>query len=104
MAKPLPVEIPHHGIVKVASNINVVRLIKLDGSKSYYQTYRDAGDLDVPVLPVNLDNPTIPIPQEWVRISKEISQFESDDLSDVYIYCCGGDNTKSGYLRVGVLS
>lgn len=99
MSQPTVIEVPHNTIVKIGTNVNRLRALKMEGGKSYYETSRPTGEA-APALPINPDNPRDPITTEWLVIPTMNYLFEDDEASDIYIYCTDGDSKKSGYLRV----
>lgn len=93
MAKPRVIEIPENTVVKVGDGINILTLQKMQTNKKYYQTYRDHSDLDIPEINSN----------EWLEIADNVFRFESENLTDVYIYCDSGTPGINGFLRDGAI-
>ena len=100
MENPNPTTLTDWQWVKVATNIDIGTLHRLESRIHYYQTFRITGD----TAPTN---PTIGIlPEEAVKVfeSGNLEKIESDDKIDVYIMSVNYINGKSytGKIRVDI--
>lgn len=99
MADPAVVECPHNVVTAVVTNVTTADIFPKAGNKEYWYTYRETGGT-APAAPTNIDDPDIPVSQEWIRNTDNIVNFVGNQASDLYFYCTGGDELVSGYVAV----
>lgn len=99
MANPVPVECVHHQVTKIATAVTSIDIIKGEGGKAYYATYRLTGEV-APIPPSNLDQPRLDSSSEWLLLPDYDNQFRTSQSADVYIFCTNGRKDLNGYVRV----
>lgn len=102
MATPITKECKHHEVTLIATAVLKAGLTIMEGNKKkYYRTWTDPAD-PAPLPPTNLDNPRIPSTSIWLEIPEYNSKFIPTSLSNLYIYCTGGNPEVHGLIEVAI--